>query len=88
MLKIDGEYFVNGNESCYTLERRTKIKDRSSKNYGKEVSEIEGYYTSIDNALNGYLKIKMRKYVSSEDENTIREAIDLLKKMRIEVFKD
>lgn len=69
-------------------ERKTKIKDTNSKNYGKEVNEIEGYYTSIDGALNGYLKIKMRKYVSSEEENTIQEAIKELKKLRIEVFKD
>lgn len=69
-------------------ERKTKIKDTNSKNYGKEVNEIEGYYTSIDGALNGYLKIKIRKYVSSEEENTIQEAIKELKKLRIEVFKD
>ena len=81
MIKIDEEYFINANESCYTLERKTTVKDVNSKNYGKEASEIEGYYTSIDNALNGYLKIKMRKYVASEEENTISEAIEQLEVM-------
>lgn len=88
MIKIDDEYLINANESCYTLERKTKIKDTNSKNYGKEVNEIEGYYTSIDGALNGYLKIKMRKYVSSEKENTIKEAIKQIKDLRIEIFKN
>lgn len=88
MIKIDDEYLINANESCYILERKTKIKDTNSKNYGKEVNEIEGYYTSIDGALNGYLKIKMRKYVASEEENTISEAIEQLENLKIEVFKD
>ena len=88
MIKIDNEYLINANESCYTLERKTTVKDTNSKNYGKEVNEIEGYYTSIDGALNGYLKIKMRKYVSSEKENTIKEAIKQIKDLRIEIFKN
>ena len=45
MIKIDDEYLINANESCYTLERKTKIKDTNSKNYSKEVNEMEGYYT-------------------------------------------
>ena len=88
MIKIDNEYLINANESCYTLERKTKVTDENSKNYGKEVTIIEGYYTSIDGALNGYLKTKMRKYVSTEQENTIKEAINKLENLRIEVLKD
>lgn len=88
MIKIDNEYFINANESCFTLEKKTTVKDINSKNYGKETNEIEGYYTSIDGALNGYLKTKMKKYVSSEKENTIKEAIKQLENLRIEVFKD
>lgn len=88
MIKIDEEYLINANESCYTLERKTTVKDINSKNYGKELNEIEGYYTSIDGALKGYLKIKMRKYVSKEEENTIQEAIKKLENLRLEVFKN
>lgn len=88
MIKIDGEYLINANESCYTLERKTTVKDTNSKNYGKEVNEIEGYYASIDKALDGYLKVKMRKYVSREEENTIQEAIKQLENLKMEVFKD
>lgn len=82
MIKIDEEYFINANESCYTLERKTTVKDVNSKNCGKETSEIEGYYTSIDNALSGYLKIKMRKYVSNEEKVTIQEAIEKFENLR------
>lgn len=88
MIKIDEKYLVNANESCFTLERKTTIKDTNSKNYGKETNEIKGYYTSIDDALNGYLKIKMRQYVSSEKENSIKEAISKLEELRLGVFKD
>ena len=88
MIKIDEEYLINANESCYTLERKTAVKDINSKNYGKQLNEIEGYYTSIDSALNGYLKIKMRKYVSKEQENTIQEAIKQLETLKLEVLKN
>ena len=50
MVKIDDEYIINANESCYTLERISNIEDVNSKNYGKEVRTIYGYYTSIENA--------------------------------------
>lgn len=78
MIKIDEEYILNANESCYTLETISTVQDTESKNYGKETRTIQGYYTSIENALKGYIKAKTRKYISSEKTNTLNE---LLKKI-------
>ena len=76
MVKIDDEYIINANESCYTLEKIGTIEDTDSQNYGKEVRTIQGYYTSIENALNGYIKVKTRKYISKDTENSLQELLN------------
>ena len=75
MIKIDEEYILNANESCYTLETMSTVQDTESKKYGKETRTIQGYYTSIENALKGYIKAKTRKYISSETTNTLNELL-------------
>ena len=82
MVNIDNEYIINANESCYTLERKSTVQDAESKNYGKETKIVEGYYTSIESALMGYMKAKTRKYISSENENCLKELLDEVKKMQ------
>ena len=82
MVNIDNEYVINANESCYTLERKSTVQDAESKNYGKEIKVIEGYYTSIESALNGYMKARTRKYISSENENSLKELLNEIKKMQ------
>lgn len=81
MIAIDDEYVINANESCYTLERKNTVQDVESKNYGKEIKTIEGYYTTVESALKGYIKTRTRKYISSENENSLKELIDEIKKM-------
>lgn len=81
MIKIDDEYIINASENCYTLERISKVEDVNSKNYGKETKTIQGYYTTIENALNGYIKCKTRKYISKETENTFTELINMIKNL-------
>lgn len=82
MVKIDNEYIINANESCYTLERISKVEDTDSQNYGKEVRTIQGYYTSIENVLNGYIKVKTRKYISKDIENSLEELLNEIKNTR------
>ena len=82
MVKIDNEYIINANESCYTLEKIGQVEDVESQNYGKETKTIQGYYTTIENALNGYIKVKLRKYISSETENTMKELLEQIRKLQ------
>ena len=82
MIKIDNEYIINANESCYTLEKIGQVEDTESQNYGKETKTIQGYYTTIENALNGYIKVKLRKYVSSETENTLKELLQQIRDLQ------
>lgn len=91
MIKIDNEYILNANESCYTLETISTVQDIESKNYGKETRAIEGYYTTIESALKGYIKSKTKKYISNQTENTLNElliTIEGLEKELKDKFKE
>ena len=79
MIKIDDEYTINSNESCYTLERKSTVQDIESKNYGKETKIIEGYYTTLESVLKGYIKSKTKKYISNDNENSLKELIEEIK---------
>ena len=83
MIKIDDEYLLNANENCYTLERISTIEDTSSPNYGKETKTIQGYYTTIESALNGYIKCQIRKFISKDTKNTFAELIKVIKNLKI-----
>lgn len=85
MIKIDEEYIINANESCYTLETTSTIQDINSKNYGKETRTIQGYYTSIEGALKAYLKFKTREYVALVDKKTIYDLMDYIKDLEKQV---
>lgn len=82
MVKIDNEYIINANESCYTLEKISTIEDTNSQNYGKETRTIQGYYTTIESALNGYIKVKTRKYISKDTENNMQELLSEIKNLK------
>lgn len=81
MVKIDNEYMINANEKCYTLEKIGIVQDKESKNYGKEVTTIEGYYSTIESALNGYIREKTRKYINKPIINTLEELLSEIKTM-------
>lgn len=79
MIKIDDEYIINANDNCYTLEKISIVKDETSKNFGQEIKVTEGYYSTIESVLTGYIKYKTRKYISKENENTLKELLSYIK---------
>ena len=44
----------------------------------KKTKDIEGYYSTIESALHGYLKHKTRKYISKNTSNTLSELLDFI----------
>lgn len=83
MIKINDRYYINANSNCYTLQEKTKIQDKESQNYGKEIYKDLGYYATIENLLNGVLKKETREYISKEEENSLKD----LKKFIDEKYK-
>lgn len=76
MVILDEEYSIGANENCFTLDRKSIIQDKDSKNYGKETITVEGYYSTVDSAIRGYLKLKTRQFVNKDTENTLKDLLN------------
>ena len=87
MIVIDDKYRINADENCYRLEIKSTVQETTSKNYGKETRTVQGYYSTIESALNGYIKAKTRKYIAKETQNTLDELLEEIREFE-KVVKD
>lgn len=87
MVKLDDEFSISANSNCYILNRKTIVQDKDSVNYGKESLVNEGFFTSIESAIKGMLKIKIREYLSKSTENSIQELQEYIKSLKEAVEK-
>ena len=90
MIILDDKYIITADENNYRLEIKSTIQETTSKNYGKEITTVQGYYSTIESALNGYIKARTRKYISQETQNTLDELlkeIEQYKKVIEDKFK-
>ena len=62
MIILDDKYIITADENNYRLEIKSTVQEATSKNYGKEITTVQGYYSTIESALNGYIKARTRKY--------------------------
>lgn len=79
MVKITDRFYINATSNCYTLQEKTTVQDENSENYGKEIYKDLGYYTSIENCLQGILKATTREFIAQEQENSVKELIEQVK---------
>ena len=79
MVKITDRFYINATTNCYTLQEKTTVQDENSENYGKEIYKDLGYYTSIENCLQGILKTTTREFIAQEQENSVKELIEQVK---------
>ena len=73
MIKVTDRFYINASGNCYTLQEKTTVQDEKSQNYGKEIFKDLGYYTTLENCLQGILKTTTREYISRDEENSIYE---------------
>lgn len=76
MVKITDRFYINATTNCYTLQEKTTVQDENSENYGKEIYKDLGYYTSLENCLQGILKTTTREFIAQEQENSVKELIE------------
>lgn len=79
MVKITDRFYINATTNCYTLQEKTTVQDENSENYGKEIYKDLGYYTNLENCLQGILKTTTREFISQEQENSVKELIEQVK---------
>lgn len=80
MVKIDERYFIDANSNCFELVEIYDDVDKEGNNI--KVRNVDGYYGTIEQALNGFVKLKLRTYLSKSDENTVKELKDEIKKLK------
>ena len=91
MIKITDRFYINANSNCYILQEKTTVQDVESKNYGKEIFRELGYYSTLESCLKGFLKATTREFIGKEQENSLQELINEIKKTEEylkEVFGD
>lgn len=79
MVKITDRFYINATTNCYTLQEKTTVQDENSENYGKEIYKDLGYYTSLENCLQGILKTTTREFIAQEQENSVKELTEQVK---------
>lgn len=91
MIKIDEKFYIDADDNCYTLKEKTKVEDKKSKNYGEETWRVCGFYVNLESLLNGFLKVKTREFVSSNEKDIkdlvkeIKAQTDYIKKLNLKV---
>ena len=69
MIKITDTYYLNADSNCYIL----CIKQDKLDKDGNVVYTNEGYYSTIEQALNGLIKREVRKFISKDDAKSIED---------------
>ena len=87
MIKVTDRFYINASGNCYTLQEKTTVQDEKSQNYGKEIFKDLGYYTTLENCLQGILKTTTREFIAQEQENSIKELLIQIK-MQTEFLKN
>lgn len=77
MVKLDKNYYLSADSNCYILYTKTEKKDKN----GNDVYMNEGYYNTIESALQGLMKKELRKYISKKNIQTMEELLTEVKRL-------
>ena len=86
MIKVTDRFYINASSNCYVLQEKTTVQDTKSENFGKEIFKDLGYYITIENCLQGILKVITKEFIAQEQENSIKELLTQVK-MQSEFLK-
>ena len=78
MIKLDKNYYLNADSNCYILCTKSNRKDKD----GNDVYNNEGYYSTIEQVLEGLMKNELRKYISKKDIKSIDELLIEVKRLQ------
>jgi len=96
MIKINDEWFIDSDSSCYMLKRyytqdekelrlkTTKDKTKTIEDYD-DYFETFGYYSTMESAIDGYIKHLMRLKVAKGKITTFTQFITELRKIKKEI---
>jgi len=73
MIQITDKYFIDADPRCYILKEKSVVKDENAKTYGEERFKELGYYVTLEQCVHGILKTELRKFIGSEQINSIND---------------
>jgi hypothetical protein len=92
MIKVTEKYYIHAEPKCYILKEKSIVQDESSENFGKERFKEIGYFTTIEEVIEGVLKLKLREFINKSVEgdlkdikNEIAKQTEYLKSLKLDV---
>lgn len=79
MLKINDNYYIGSDNLQYILIKKRIVNKEDSSNYGKEVFENVGYYSTIESLKSSLLEKEIKENI--ELLNNIDKIIELKKEL-------
>jgi hypothetical protein len=83
MIHVFKSYYIDGDSYNYILKRKTRKKDQD----GEIIYDVEGYYTTIEGAINGLRQKFGREKIAHGKEITLAEAYKQFKNLNKEFDK-
>lgn len=82
MIKISDDIFIDADINNYILKKKAQ---RKKDDQVKEVFEVLGFYSSIEQLLLGLIKKELRKYISKKEEMDVQSLIREIRKLERKV---
>ena len=82
MIKISDDIFIDADINNYILKKKVQ---RKKDDQVKEVFEVLGFYSSIEQLLLGLIKKELRKYISKKEEMDVQSLIREIRKLERKV---
>ena len=82
MIKISDDIFIDADINNYILKKKVQ---RKKDDQVKEVFEVLGFYSSIEQLLLGLIKKELRKFISKKEEIDVQSLIREIRKLERKV---
>lgn len=86
MVKINN-FCIDADDNCFIVKEVSTIQDKGSKNYGQEVYNVYGYYSTLEQAVRGIEKVLQRRAVKGADMG-IRELAKVIREIHEDIFNN
>lgn len=80
MIKINDEYYIDGETNDFVLKQVHYVENKKTKEKTRQDITL-GYYGTVSIALKGYLKHRSREIVHNKDFESIKEYLEYIKEL-------
>ncbi len=85
MIKINDNLIIDADDNQFIVKQVRTVQDPKSKNKGKQIYDVWGYYITLEGALRGVKKLLQRRTVRDKDV-TLKTLLDEIKKIHEDIF--